>query len=125
MNPTYIATRSPIRISRNLMWAAGFIGGLIELAINRCRASAGLRSWQRVNATGARGIARHLPSQRSVRLRDAILGNTKQAVLDVLGAPPTASGTARPASSSPEIAEPYWLSDTWYYPLDRQEQRGI
>jgi hypothetical protein len=56
-------------------------------------------------------------------LRAAILRNTKQNVVRVLG-PPHAAIVARGGEGGVP-ASTYWQADTWYYPLNRRQRAAM
>ena len=59
-----------------------------------------------------------------VKLRAAIVGNDKDAIVKVLGPPPTTGGYS--IGSIVQSGQPeYFRADTWYYPMDAARQRAI
>lgn len=75
-----------------------------------------------LTATTRRGRARPTARQRSLaRLRWALMGNTKQAIVSIFGPPRTAvaDGPVLPS------AEPIFQADTWYYPIDERRRMAI
>ena len=123
------------------MWLPMLVGGLFAtLAVS---GSALISLWYRKRAAAA-GAAepiemRDLPApargvrpgrhrereERSlVKLRAAIVGNDKDAIVKVLGPPPTTGGYS--IGSIVQSGQPeYFRADTWYYPMDAVRQRAI
>ena len=68
---------------------------------------------------------RRARQQRSLAsMKQAILGNSKQAVVAVLGAPRTSTYVNRIPVARPDQPV-YWDADTWYYPLNRRDRSAM
>jgi len=110
-----VATNSFLQPRRwSALALAVTIGAMVVALISRARRS----RWRRVV-----DVSRAQPGQMSrtrasatsrklLRLRNAIVGNPRSAVLEIFGPPPAVAGTS---------AE----SPTWYYPLDASLRRAI
>jgi len=121
------------------MWLPMLVGGLFATLAVSGSALVGL--WYRKRAAAAADESsdlRDLPAPRGVRpgkhrerearslvkLRAAIVGNDKDAIVKVLGPPPTTGGYS--IGSVVQSGQPeYYRADTWYYPMDTVRQRAI
>jgi hypothetical protein len=107
-------------------WLPMLVGGLVAtLAIS---GSMLFGKWhrQRSEAAPAPRPGRHRKREREslAKLRRAIVGNDRDAIVKVLGPPPTTSGYR--LGSIVQSGEPeYYRADTWYYPMDPVRQRAI
>lgn len=113
---------STAELSRLLWTAPAFLGGVVTYWLARSPTIRGaLSRWLGFSPRPA-------PQPRSVQhrslmvLRRAIVGNSKQAVVSVLGPPRTAQmarGLFQPGSGA------YLQADTWYYPMQRQARTAM
>jgi len=98
---------------RRILWVPLFVCGLLfVLLTSGRRRKTGLQRSPSSNRTRpARPSSNRARAarQRLLRLRDAVVGNRRDAIEQLLGPPPAVAG----ASDSP----------TWYYPLDPVERR--
>jgi hypothetical protein len=103
-----------------LLWLPLLMGGIVATVV--AAKSRRIRQWlERLSSSGLPTQQQRSP-RRFVLLRQAIVGNDKESVAAVFGAPPTTAGTTSPV---PAGSPPYLAADTWYYPLDPVEQHAM
>jgi hypothetical protein len=103
---------------RMLWWGPLLLGGIVTAAVVAARGPLRLRRAVR------RLLAEPRPSDETRQLlRDAIVGNDKQLIIEIFGPPRTAVHRGR--SGTRASPQQYLAADTWYYPFDRDERSAV